>query len=84
MEKKHVRKMRDKNRYIMFLIKKVLKRTKGMGMKVMKFHGILHLADDILRYGVPMNYDTGSNESHHKLTKLCAKLMQRDIREFEN
>ena len=49
----------------------------------MKFHGILHLVDDMLLHGVPMNMDTGSNESHHKLTKLLAKLTQRDISVFE-
>ena len=52
-------------------------------MKIIKFHGILHLVEDILRYGVPACMDTGANESHHKLTKLCAKLTQRDISVFE-
>ena len=83
MEKKHLRKLKSKHRYIMWLTKKVLKRTKGMGMKIMKFHGILHLVDDILWHGVPSCMDTGSNESHHKLTKVCAKLTQRDITVFE-
>ena len=34
-------------------------------------------------FGVPMNVDTGSNESHHKLTKVVAKLTQKDPTTFE-
>jgi hypothetical protein len=67
----------------MFLLKKVGNRVKGMGFKVMKFHAIIHLAFDILMFGVPMNVDTGSNESHHKTTKVVAKLTQKDIKTFE-
>jgi hypothetical protein len=67
----------------MFLLKKVGNRVKGMGFKVMKFHAIIHLAFDILMFGVPMNVDTGSNESHHKTTKVAAKLTQKDIKTFE-
>ena len=83
MEKKHVRRLKKKHRFLMFLLKKVGNRVKGMGFKVMKFHAILHLAFDILMFGVPMNVDTGSNESHHKTTKVAAKLTQKDIKSFE-
>ena len=80
MEKKHVRCLPKKHRFLMFLLKKVGNRVKGMGFKVMKFHAILHLAYDILMFAVPMNVDTGSNESHHKTTKVAAKLTQKDIK----
>ena len=83
MEKKHVRRLKKKHRFIMFLLKKVGNRVKGMGFKVMKFHAILHLAFDVMMFGVPMNVDTGSNESHHKTTKVAAKLTQKDIKSFE-
>jgi len=83
MEKSHVQCLKKKHRFIMFLIKKVGHRTAGMGWKVMKFHAILHLAYDILMFGVPMTVDTGSNESHHKMTKVAAKLTQKDIKSFE-
>ncbi len=83
MEKKHVKRLQKKHRYLMFLIKKVSARSKGMGLKIQKFHGILHIAEDIMMFGVPMVMDTGANESHHKLAKLAAKLTQRDIRVFE-
>ena len=52
-------------------------RTKGMGLKIMKFHAIVHLCRDILLYGVPYEFDTGSNESHHKESKHAAHLTQR-------
>ena len=83
MDKAHVHRLKKKHRFIMFLLKKVGNRTAGMGWKVMKFHAILHLAYDIQMFGVPMNVDTGSNESHHKTTKVAAKLTQKDIRSFE-
>ncbi|NJL56628.1 hypothetical protein HC928_16790 [bacterium] len=54
-----------------------------MGFKVMKFHAIGHLAMDIMMFGVPMVVDTGSNESHHKTTKVAAKLTQKDVKVFE-
>ena len=37
---------------------------------------------DMLLYGVPMEFDTGSNESHHKPSKYAAKLMQRNEATF--
>lgn len=83
MELKHVQRLKRKHRFIMFLLKKVGNRTAGMGWKIMKFHAILHLAYDILMFGVPMTVDTGSNESHHKTTKVAAKLTQKDIKTFE-
>ena len=83
MEKKHVIRLKQKHRFIMYLLKKVGNRTKGMGFKIMKFHAIIHLAFDILMFGVPMVVDTGSNESHHKTTKVAAKLTQKDIKTFE-
>lgn len=83
MDKKHVTRLEKKNRFIMFLLKKVGHRTKGMGFKVMKFHAIIHLVEDIIMFGVPMNVDTGSNESHHKTVKVAAKLTQKDIKTFE-
>ena len=81
--KKHVRAARQKHRYIMYLIKKVANRTVGMGLKLTKFHCIVHIADDILNFGVPMEVDTGSNESGHKPTKTAAKLTQKNKKTFE-
>ena len=78
-----VKKLEKKNRFIMYLIRTIANRSSGMGLNVIKFHAIVHLYLEIIRFGVPMNIDTGSNESHHKKTKKCAKLTQRDMKLFE-
>ena len=83
MDRKHVQRLEKKHSFIMFLIKKISNRTQGMAFKIMKYHGILHLYQDILNFGVPKCVDTGANESHHKPTKYAAKLTQRDILVFE-
>ena len=83
MEKKDLHRLKRKHKFLMYLLIKVGNRTTGMGFKVMKVHAMLHLAFDILMFGVPMVVDTGSNESHHKTTKVAAKLTQKDIKSFE-
>lgn len=83
MEKNHLQRLKKKHQFLLFLLKKVGARHKGMGFKVMKFHAVLHLAQDIEMFGVPMVVDTGSNESHHKTTKIAAKLTQKDVKTFE-
>jgi len=67
----------------MYWMRKVAARTSGMGLKLMKFHGILHMADVILNFGVPLEYDTGVNESHHVPTKKASLLTQRDMNKIE-
>ena len=83
MQRKHVVRLEKKHRYLFHLIKKVIKRTKGMGMKLVKFHALLHLCLDILINGVPLNVDTSDNEEHWKPAKVAAKLTQKDMRVFE-
>ena len=61
----------------MYIMRNIAKQSKGMGLKTMKFHAIIHMVEDILLFGVPSEVDTGSNESHHKTTKVAAKLTQR-------
>ena len=72
-----MKKLDKKHRYIMYILKNVARRTKGMGMKLMKFHAITHMVHDMLLYGIPYEFDTGSKESHHKPSKHAAKLTQR-------
>jgi hypothetical protein len=72
-----------KHQFMMGLFKKIVKRQAGMGMKLTKFHVILHLIDDILDFGVPNTFDTGSNEMAHKGFKTSAKQTQKNAREFE-
>ena len=78
MIRSDVKKAIWKHRWIVHLIKKVAKQTQGMGLKLMKFHGISHMAQDILHFGVPVEFDTGSNESGHKATKKAALLTQKN------
>ena len=83
MQKFDVLRAKQKHRYIMYLIRKVAVRTTGMGLKLVKFHGILHMADAILNFGVPLEYDTSANESHHIPTKKAAQLTQKDLMKVE-
>ncbi len=83
MRRKDVQRAQQKHQYIMYLIRKIGQRDKGRGLKLTKFHAILHMAQDIINFGVPMEYDTGSNESGHKATKVAAKLTQRRPDLFE-
>ena len=60
----------------MYIMRKVAQRNKGMGLKLMKFHAILHIQEDIIQFGVPLETDTSANESHHKKPKQAAKQTQ--------
>ncbi|MCA1800341.1 MAG: hypothetical protein LC650_03520, partial [Actinobacteria bacterium] len=53
MQKKHVTRLEKKNRFVMYLLKKVGNRTAGMHWKVQKFHGIVHVPDDTKMFGTP-------------------------------
>ena len=77
MDRKHVRRAQKKHLYLMYLVRRVANRRRGMGMKMMKYHGIMHMVEDIYNFGVPMNYDTGADESGHKPSKTAAKLTQK-------
>ena len=83
MDRSVVVRLKRKHKYIMYCIKRVAKRTEGMGMRFVKFHGILHMMEDILLYGVPMELDTGANESHHKMAKQAARVTQRSRSSFD-
>jgi hypothetical protein len=83
MTVRHVKRLGKKHRYIMYVMRKVAKRTTGMGLKLMKFHAILHAMEDILLFGVPVEFDTAANESHHKPAKQAAKLTQMAASTFQ-
>ena len=83
MALKHVEAAKPKHKFIMYLIKKVGRRQKGMGLKVFRFHTILHMVGDIINLGVPLEFDAGSCESGHKPTKNAAKLTQRSADTFD-
>jgi hypothetical protein len=41
------------------------------------------MAQDMIHYGVPMNYDTGDMEAGHKPVKVAAKLTQKKEETFD-
>ena len=77
MYKKHVKRLEKKHRFIMYLMRKVAMRQTGMGLKLLKFHTILHIWEDILQFGVPLEINTSFNESFHKPSKQAAKMTQK-------
>ena len=82
MERRHVKRLEKKHRYIMYLMRKIAQRNKGMGLKLAKFHMILHLWEDIMEFGVPLETDTSANESMHKPSKKASKMTQRAAATF--
>jgi hypothetical protein len=74
---KDVKRLKKKHRYIMYIMCKVAQRTAGMGLKLLKFHMILHIWEDIIQNGVPLEFDTSANESHHKPAKQASKMTQK-------
>ena len=77
MQLKHVKRLEKKHRFIMYIMRKVAQRNQGMGLKLMKFHAILHIWEDIIQFGVPLEFDTSANESHHKPSKQASRQTQR-------
>jgi hypothetical protein len=61
MDVKDVERAERKHRYIMYLLRKVAPRGEGMGWKIIKFHSITHMVDDIKKFGVPST--PGSEEA---------------------
>jgi hypothetical protein len=44
--KRHVKRAEKKHRFIMYLLQKTANRQAGMGLKLTKFHAIVHMATD--------------------------------------
>jgi hypothetical protein len=78
-----VRRFKTKVKEIMNMEKRIGRRDKGMGFRTFKFHAALHVADDILNFGVPSNVNTMSNEMHHKPSKTAAIHTQRRAKIFD-
>jgi hypothetical protein len=78
MAKKHVKLLQEKHKRLMWMIYKVGRKLKGMGLKTAKYHGILHIVQCILDFGVPMLYDSSQVEAHHKDSKKAATLTQKN------
>ena len=80
--RKLVMKAKTKHCVLMYLLKKVAKCSQGMQFKVMKFHGVIHMADNMLNFGNAEELNTNTNESGHKPTKQAAKLTQKNEETF--
>ncbi len=78
-----MQKSKKKHCYILYLLKKVTKRQEGVGLKLTKFHRIIHISGDMLALGVHLEVDTAHNESGYKKTKTTAKLTQRNEDTFD-
>ncbi len=61
----------------MNLFRQVANRRAGMGLKLLKFHQLLHLWFIIRAYGSLSNIDSARNESHHKKKKSIASHTQK-------
>ena len=59
------------------LFKRATDRVEGMGMNIIKFHLLLHLAEDIRRFGPCTGFDSSFCESMHKVLKLDAQRTQK-------
>ena len=59
------------------MFKRCTDREEGMGMNIIKFHLMLHLAEDIQRFGPSTGFDSSFCESMHKMYKLDAQRTQK-------
>ncbi len=78
-----IRRSKTKVRELMEMEKRIGKREKGMAFKTMNFHACLHIAEDMLNFGVPNNVNTKSNEQHHKKSKTAALRTQKRGETFD-
>ena len=71
-------------RCVMHKFKNTVQREDGNGLKLPKFHQLLHVPRYILKFGSPKNFNSGRCESHHiKLSKMPASTAQRRVATFE-
>ena len=68
----------------MYFYKATVNRQDGNGLKIPKFHQLLHIPRYILKYGSPKNFNSGRCESHHiSLSKRPAKTAQKRAKVYE-
>jgi len=72
-----------KVRELMTLEKNIGQRNTGMKFRTFNFHASLHVADDIMNFGVPNHVNTSTDESQHKPDKTAAKRTQRRPKTFD-
>ena len=62
---------------MMKFYKQTVRRDSIHGMKISKFHELLHIVRDIHLFGLPKGYDGRPGESSHKQTKQLAQRTQK-------
>ena len=62
--------------------KKICRRQEGNEMKILKYHMMVHIVDDIIRFGVPQNVNGGPCESNFIPQKRESKRTQRRAETF--
>jgi len=66
------------------MAKRVLDRSDGKGLAIVKFHLPLHMIDDLRRFGSPLNVDSGIGEHNHiSNVKEPARRTQRTVQSLE-
>jgi hypothetical protein len=78
-----VRRSDTKVREILAMEKLIGQRGTGMKFKTFNFHAAIHVATDILDFGVPRHVNTSSNEMHHKPAKTAALRTQKRQKKFD-
>jgi len=61
-------------------MKDAINRTDGVGLKLIKFHSFVHIADETLNFGPPSNHSAEAGESFHiENVKKPAKNAQKRV-----
>ena len=69
----HLERAKSKVKEIMALRKHIGRRSAGMGHNTVNFHATIHLPQLSLDLCAPSNWDTQSDESHHRTDKKTAR-----------
>ena len=69
---------------VLVQFKKMIDRTKGMGMNFVKFHLPKHIVEYMLNFALCVNFSSADLETRHKFfAKLTSKTTQKRIDEFD-
>jgi hypothetical protein len=82
-ERKYINKLKNFIPLFLKFYSMALQRKVGMGMNFVKFHLLLHYANDLLRFGPSLSTDSSPGESLHKFYKDDGDHTQRNGTTFE-
>ena len=84
IQKKDIALLKEFIPIFLALFKWAVNRQVGMGMKFIKFHVLLHLSDDLNRFGPSYSSDSSAGESMHKGLKEDANHTQKNSATFDS